>query len=281
MENYEIKNKIGTGTFGDVFLGTDKRNGCSVAIKRDIKDSDILHHEYKVYMRIMESGNKSRPRIPKIYHFDEHHVVMEYLGDNLGKLFTKCMHKFSVKTVCMLAIQIVDQIACMHSCGFIHRDIKPENFVMGRGKNSKLVHIIDLGLSKRYKTKYHIKERSGKGLVGTARYTSINSHLGLEQSRRDDLESIGYMFIYFVKGRLPWQNMDIKDKNEKYKKIAELKKTIPLEELCKDLPDIFLTYMKKVRELKFKERPNYRELRALFSTWMIENKEKYDSFDWS
>jgi len=106
----------------------------------------------------------------------------------------------------MLGIQMVRRIESFHSAKYIHRDIKPENFMIGNNENSNIVYLIDYGLSKKYieKDGSHIKYMDKKGLVGTARYTSVNAHLGIEQSRRDDLISIGYLIVYFMKGRLPW-----------------------------------------------------------------------------
>lgn len=116
---------------------------------------------------------------------------------------------------------------------------------MGTNKRFDTVYLIDYGLSKRYKDKKtgeHINFKDNKGLVGTARYVSLNTHLGLEQSRRDDMESLGYLWLYLLKGELPWQGLNIPTREEKYEMIKAIKQTIALEELCKKLPDEFVLY---------------------------------------
>ena len=155
---------------------------------------------------------------------------------------------------------------------------------MGVGKRKNQVNAIDYGLAKKYiypRTGLHIPPKEGKSLTGTARYASINTHIGLEQSRRDDLESIGYVLIYFLKGVLPWQGLKANGKKEKYELIMEKKISTPIEELCRGLPNEFVVYLKYVRRLRFEETPDYTRIRQLFRDLFIRNQFTYDfEFDW-
>jgi len=210
--------------------------------------------------------------------------VMELLGLSLEDLFTKCNRKLSLRTTLNLAQQMISRIEYVHSKNFIHRDIKPDNFLIGR-EHKNVVYVIDFGLAKKYKdsrTNQHIPYRDGKSLTGTARYASLNAHEGKELSRRDDLESIGYVLMYFLRGSLPWQGIATRNKEEKYRRIFETKRGTGLDELCGDYPAEFRNYLSYCKGLGFEEAPNYLYLKNMFRDLALKEGYKDDTvFDWS
>lgn len=183
----------------------------------------------------------------------------------------------------MLIDQMIARIEYVHNRNFIHRDIKPDNFCIGHNKTSNKIFLLDFGLAKRYiqRDGKHIPYREGKNLTGTARYASINTHLGIEQACRDDMESIGYVAMYFLRGMLPWQGLKANNKKDKYERIKEKKLTTSIEVLCKGYPVEFTKYLSQTRNLRFDERPNYTSMRNMFKELFQRNGYKYDyQYDW-
>jgi len=286
-KTYRLDCKIGSGSFGVVYLGTDISNGASVAIKMEKRTAKNpkLESEYKVYKTL--AGGVG---ISQVHWFgragDWNALVLDILGPSLRDLFRFCGRKFTLKTVLLLADQFLERIEYIHGKNFIHRDIKPANFVMGLAmRELNQVYVIDFGLAKRYRdpnTLKHISFVEHKSLTGTARYASINAHHGIEQSRRDDLESLGYILIYFSLGRLPWQGIRRKSKKEFHQMIMEMKIRTPAEILCKSLPPEFATYLNYCRALIFHEKPEYNCLRHLFRKVFFRRGFLKDSiFDWT
>jgi casein kinase 1 len=189
-----------------------------------------------------------------------------------------CNKKFHLKTVAMIAIQMLERIQFLHLKGFIHRDVKPDNFVIGSDSKGYKIYLIDFGLAKRYLDKdgNHIPYKDNKNLTGTARYASLNTHLGIEQGRRDDLECIGNVLLYLLKGDLPWQNMRANNKKEKYEKIMDKKLSIPLQKLCLDIPSELQELLRYSRCLEFEETPDYEYLIGLFKKLMEREKLEMD-----
>jgi len=179
---------------------------------------------------------------------------------------------------------MLTRIEYVHSRHFLHRDIKPDNFLMGTGKKASKVYLIDFGLAKRYigKDGKHIPYRENKNLTGTARYASINTHIGIEQGRRDDLESLCYVLLYFLRGSLPWQNMRANNKKDKYERIMEKKLSTPIDYLCKGLPSEFVTFLSYCRNLRFEDKPDYTYIRNLFKDLFVKSGYEMDyQYDWT
>ncbi|KAL8489769.1 hypothetical protein ACS0TY_025591 [Phlomoides rotata] len=320
---FKLGRKIGSGSFGEIFLAThiDTFEIVAVKIENNKTKHPQLLYEAKLY-NILQGGSG----IPAIkwsgVNGEDNVLVLDLLGPSLEDLFVYCGRKFSLKTVLMLADQMITRIEFVHSKGFLHRDIKPDNFLMGLGRKANQVYIIDFGLAKRYRdstTNRHIPYRENKNLTGTARYASCNTHLGIEQSRRDDLESLGYVLLYFLRGRsvfvclvlhilflhcyhfsrsinyclfiltnyklsysLPWQGLKAATKKQKYDKICEKKLSTPIEVLCKSHPVEFASYFHYCHSLTFDQRPDYGFLKRLFRELFTREGYEFDYiFDWT
>lgn len=286
--NFRVGKKIGSGNFGELRLGKNLYNNEHVAIKLEPMKTRApqLHLEYRFYQMLGHADG-----VPKMFYFGPsgryNALVIELLSSSLEDLFDICGRRFSVKTVCMVATQLLTRIEYVHSKHLIFRDVKPENFLIGRHSTQKEnnIHIIDFGLAKEYiepATHKHIAYREHKNLTGTARYMSINTHLGKEQSRRDDLESLGHMFMYFLRGSLPWQGLKADTIKERYQKIGDTKRETSVEQLTSGFPEEFALYMRYTRHLDFFETPDYNYLRKLFADVMLRSGWEFDwVFDWT
>lgn len=285
-DRYRLMRKIGSGSFGDIYLGVNQLTGEEVAVKMEnmYAKHPQLQFEHKVYR--MLAGAIGIPQAKWYGSVRTYWVlVMDLLGPSLEDLFTFCCRRFTMKTVLMLADQMLARIEHVHNKNLIHRDIKPDNFLMGIGRHCNKVYIIDFGLAKRFRdarSGRHIGYREDKNLTGTARYASINAHLGIEQSRRDDLESLGYVLMYFNRGSLPWQGLRATNKRQKYEKISEKKMSTSVEVLCKGFPPEFAMYLNYCRGLRFEESPDYMYLRQLFRILFRTMSHQFDYvFDWT
>lgn len=268
FSKYLIRKKIGKGSFGTVYQGINTSNNEKIALKvekREKNDSGTLENEALRLVYLQGEG------VPCVYCYGNnlYHnlLVEELLGKSLEDLFNLYGKPFSLKTVCVLGIEMIKRIQYIHSKYYIHRDIKPDNFMIGRGQNEKKIYIIDFGLAKKYYSvskAQHIKFITGKHLIGTARYCGRNAHRGYEQGRRDDIESIGYVLMYFLLGVLPWQGLKVRKNEDHFEKIAQKKYSTSFEELTSGQPEEFLLYFKHVEKLEFEDQPNYIYLIGLF-----------------
>ena len=286
FKHYKLRKKIGEGSFGNIYMASniDSKEKEKYAVKLESKDlsRSLLEIEAYVLNKIKAFG------IPELkiygYNSDYNILMMELLGSSLEKLFQSQNKSFSLKTACMLGIQMIDRLEYLHYRKLIHRDIKPDNFVIGRGAKSHIVYILDFGLAKKYWSsthQCHIPFKTGKKLTGTPKYASINTLSGYEQSRRDDLESVGYILIYFLRGSLPWEGLKANNKKDRYKKICDKKKSISAKDLCRGFPVEFENFVSYTRNLEFTQVPDYSYLRNLLKRVIEKNGDTIDFFyDW-
>jgi len=268
----------------DYYKRALKYNGENYAIKMEHKTKEQGLLELEATIMSYLKG----PNIPYIksygYSGDFNVLVMQLLDKSLEDLINK-YSTFSSKTVAMLGYQMVNILQYIHDRHIIHRDIKPDNFVMGAKEDNAKLYILDFGLAKKYRSSRtliqcpYIKK---KKLTGTARYASIHALEAYEQSRRDDLESVGYVLMYFLRGNLPWQGLKVRSKEDRYKKILERKKETSSEDLCKNYPHEFFEYVDYTRNLEYEENPDYDFLRQKFKDVLKGLNEEMDYiYDWT
>ena len=279
------ENQIGSGSFGEVLYGKHKYKSFEVAIK--IINSETSAETIKKEINITKKFQNEIgfPRIYDTFIYEKKNIIIEsLLGPSLDKLFKYCGRIFPLKTVCLIGKEMVKRLETMHEKGILHRDLKPNNLTWGNynssynisnkncDNNSKLdintIYLIDFGLSCSYYehelSTRHYKLKDNLNFVGTLRYASLNSHKGIRQGRRDDLESMLYILIYFLKGKLPWQDIKAKQKEERHKIIFQIKSKISIDSLCKDIPEEFANLLKYVKSLQFEEKPSYCKFYAYF-----------------
>ena len=260
---------LGKGSFSNVHLGVNLLNKKKVAVKIENKEigTNTIFVEYVFYSEIVKNKNYSKFFIPKFYGYftDEkkNYLVIELLEYTLSGIMKKINHNFDDYSVKNIFFKMIKSLEFIHSYGFLHRDIKPENILLDR--RLKKIYLIDFGLSKKYiNSDNHISIKLNVNPCGTIRFMSKYANNLVESSRRDDLISLGYSMIFILKGSLPWQNLNIQNKKEKYKKIGELKNSITIKELCSDCPNYFTDFFNHCYNLKFKEKPDYNFLLSLF-----------------
>lgn len=269
----DMTDKLGSGSFGEVYAVSMAKNPKKLAAKMEkipCQHPQLLY-EYKIYQKLQNDPCKIG--VPNAYAYGKYNdkynaLIMDRLGPSLQDLGILDMNY-----VLIIGIQLFERIRYIHHKGFVHRDLKPQNIMLGSPddpENASKIYIIDYGLAKKFiihkfNMSTHLKYREDKNLTGTPRYCSINTQIGLEQSRRDDMESIMYILIYLHTKKLPWMGCGKgKNRKDKNKLILRKKQTMSIANLCTGLPDIFPVVLKEIRMLKFSQKPSYERYIKLF-----------------
>lgn len=274
-DKFYLGKRLGSGSFGQVFLAKNRR-GKELAVKVEMAcRSTLLFSEAHLLKRLASPG------FPKVHHVcaegGYNMLAMDLLGPSLDAVFQKCGRHFSFKTLAMMAAQMLDRLSYLHSKEYVHRDIKPENFLIGLGERRNVIHLVDFGLSKKRRDKPRAEQKS---LTGTARYASIRAHHGKDQGYCDDLESMGYVLAYFLRGKLPWQGLDADTKEAKHAQILEMKSSTSAQELCGH-HSTFATFLDSAKSLRFEDKPDYQHFRHSFTKALTDvGLEEDGDFDW-
>ena len=285
---------IGTGSFGEVLYGINKSENLEVAVKIVSSDTTEKSINKEIYFTKMLQNDKGFPHFYDSGTYESKKIMIEsLLGPSLDKLFKYCNKYFPIKTVCKIGKEVISRLQTMHKKGLIHRDLKPNNLTWGNFSNKyekisninekndiNTIYLIDFGLSCSFLERHqcHYKYEEGLNFVGTLRYSSINSHKGIRQSRRDDLESMMYILIYFYKGKLPWQDIKVKQKHERQEKILKKKQMTSIRELCDGLPYQFNVLLDYSKKLGFVENPKYEKYDYLFQN-IIDNIKESENIE--
>ena len=276
FKKYHCIKKLGEGSFGRIYEGVYHSEHFALKFEDINSNSNLLESEASI-MNYLKG-----PNIPNVRSYgtsgNYNILIMQLMGKSLEDLIN-IRKTFPLKTVCLIGYQMITVLEYIHNKHIVHRDLKPDNFVMGLNELAKYVYLLDFGLAKKYRSSTTLKHYpliNKKKLTGTARYASINALRGYEQSRRDDLESAGYVLMYFLRGSLPWQGIPGKNKDERYKKILQKKEETSAHELCKDFPEEFEKYIDYTRNMEYEEDPDYQRLKEYFKNIIEEKNENFD-----
>lgn len=290
IDGYIITKYIASGSFGDVYSAIHSSTNESVALKIPIKTEQkdgesLLIEEVKIYNDLnkdkLEEG-LANVRIILNKNLNKKIMIMDLLGPSLECILNKREKKrLRLKSIIILAIKMIELLQYIHDKGYLHRDIKPDNFVMDTPNGNKL-YCIDFGLAKKYiKNGKHYSFNKNNKFCGTARYASIAAHRGETQSRKDDIESVCYLLIYLFRSSLPWMGIHHKDKKKKYQLILEKKESLSEEELCHQLPNEFLIFLKHTRSLDFDQKPHYSLLIKMFKGLLNSKNYNNSNLEWT
>ena len=282
FKKYQCIKKLGEGSFGLIYEAIYNNEHFALKFEDLRRNTNLLEAEASI-MNYLKG-----PNIPSVRSFGTsgyyNVLIMQLMGKSLEDLINE-KKTFSIKTVCLLGYQMINVLEYIHDKHYVHRDIKPDNFVMGLNSLSKKLYLLDFGLAKKYRsstTLVHYPLINKKKLTGTARYASINAMRGYEQSRRDDLEAVGYVLMYFLRGSLPWQGLSGKNKEERYRRILNKKLDTSAYDLCYQYPSEFETYIDYTRKMEYVEQPDYNMIRKLFLQILEKEGQNFDYiYDWT
>eukprot|EP00928_Gymnodinium_smaydae_P088477 TRINITY_DN7255_c1_g1_i1.p1 TRINITY_DN7255_c1_g1~~TRINITY_DN7255_c1_g1_i1.p1 ORF type:complete len:325 (-),score=39.89 TRINITY_DN7255_c1_g1_i1:220-1194(-) len=285
-DKYVLVSEIASSSRGHIYRGSHIETGEDVAVKLEsVKASNMrLPHEAKMCKLLQGAAG-----VPIVHWYGVeggyNALVMELQGPSLQDLFEYMGRRFSLKTVLMLADQMITRVENVHKQGLVHRNLKPGHFVIGLEEKAKELHLIDFGVADTYRdpvTQLHKPLQSDSYVAGTLRFSSINAHQGVMQSRRDDLESLTYVLMYFLCGGLPWQGIRTSSGAEAHKHVLKMKTSTSAEELCKQAPREFFDFCAYCRGLQFDEDPDYGYLkRSLRHSFFRQGYHCGTPFDWT
>ena len=273
FKKFEVKKKLGKSSSIDIYEGVSIEDDKPVLIKIESKTNEKLYLETEAYNLYTFKGFG----IPELIKFGKKNnnliLIVSKKGRSLYDLFVENNRKFSLNEICLIGIQCIERLKFIHSKNYIHRNIKPENFVIGL-EDPHVIYLQNFYLCEKYrssKTNLHAKFKYTKEIVGTERYGSVNALRGLRQGRRDDLESLCYMLIYFFLGKLPWQGISGDSESERLQKLLKEKKSFKIENY-EQIPRDFYTLFNYVKNLKFEEEPKYSVMIKLLQNIRNENQ---------